>query len=101
MNEPSRHFSDDLLRGFAVGTASEGARLAIACHMDFCAACRAETATHEDALDALLAGPAPAVPSDLRARLMTAVESLPSPTPAPAVTATLPADLPPLPPALR
>lgn len=102
MNEPSRHFSDDLLRGFAVGTASEGARLAVACHMDFCAACRTETATHEGALDALLAEPAPATPSDLRARLMADVQSLPSPAPPPpqTIAATLPADLPQLPPAL-
>ena len=98
MNEPSRHFSDDLLRGFAVGTATEGARVAVACHMAFCAACREGTATHEATLDAL---PTPAAPSHLRARLMADLEALPAPPlPAPPPSVTLPSDLPQLPPAL-
>ena len=98
MNQPSRHFSDDLLRGFAVGAASEGARLAVACHLDFCAACREGTATHEATLDALLASQ-PSAP--LRARLMAELDELPAPPPMPApAVATLPADLPRLPPAL-
>jgi len=99
LNEPSSHFSDGLLRGFAVGTATEGARLAVACHMAFCAACREGTATHEATLDAL---PKPAAPPQLRARLMADLAALPAPAPVPAPppAVPLPADLAQLPPAL-
>lgn len=104
LNEPRRHFSDDLLRGFAVGSASEGARLAVACHMAFCSACREGTAAHEATLDALLESPADAEPAPaLRARLMADVDALPDvgapSTPGPPAPA-LAADLQQLPPPL-
>lgn len=107
LNEPRRHFSDDLLRGFAVGTASEGARLAVACHTAFCSPCREGTATHEATLDLLL-GPqtqGQPAPAPLRTRLMAELDALPvMPAPslpsAPRASVPLPADLPQLPPAL-
>ena len=102
VHQPSRHFSDDLLRGFAVGAASEGARLAVACHLDFCSACREGTAAHEATIDALLQSQASTPPAAMRARLMADLDALPVPAPAPAASPSvaLPADLPPLPPAL-
>ncbi len=107
MTEPRRHLSDDLLRGFAVGTASEGARLAIACHMALCRACQEGTATHEAALDSLLAArqPAHASPSHSRSRLLADLAALPdmpaqSAASALSPSAALPADMPQLPPAL-
>lgn len=105
LNEPRRHFSDDLLRGFAVGTASEGARLAIACHLAYCTVCREGAAAHEATLDALLGAPAAGPPrqaaaAPLRARLMAELEALPD-VPVPSTppgsgrhaSATLAADL--------
>ena len=102
MTGPLRHFPDDLLRGFAVGAASEGATLAVACHLALCPTCRDGAAAHESALDVLLrtsetAGEAP--PPALRDRLLS---DLPPPAPPPPARTPkpLPADMPALPPAL-
>jgi len=110
VTEPQRHFSDDLLRGFAVGTASEGARLAIACHTALCRVCLDEAATHEAALDSLLAPGKGTLErssatslSQSRARLLAELAELPAPpavSPVPQPPAALPADMPQLPPAL-
>jgi len=118
---PQRHFPDDLLRTYAVGAASEGAGLAVACHLAFCPECRGGAAAHEEILDALLrigqgsdddggeddGGAARpgigAEPAHVRERLMSTLALTPpdavraAPTRPPA---TLPRDMPPLPPAL-
>ena len=100
MTDPLRHFPDDLLRAHAVGAASEGASLAVACHLAFCPVCVKGVATHESVLEAL----ATAVPDDrpapaLRSRLLADL------TPQQPVAAKpgkkLPKDLPELPAALQ
>jgi putative transcriptional regulator len=104
VNEPLRHFSDDLLRSFAVGTATEGANLAVACHLALCPTCRDDAATHESTLDALLhSQPADAPPPALRERLLAglpASPAIPAPAPVARTPRPLPADMPALPPAL-
>jgi putative transcriptional regulator len=51
---PSHHFPADLLRAYAIGSASEGARLAVACHLAFCPACGSDASAHAEMMDALL-----------------------------------------------
>lgn len=101
MTEVLRHFSDDLLRGYAVGATSDGARLAVACHLEFCATCQRGAATHEAALDSLLhSSPvADSPPPQLRDRLLAGLTPQP-PAPAPRKPHPLPPDMPPLPAAL-
>jgi putative transcriptional regulator len=103
VTEPLRHFSDDLLRGFAVGAVSDGANLAVACHLALCPACRTGAATHESALSTLYqlrpAVTAEGPPADLRSKLLASLpaqQAAPEPRPPQA----LPADMPDLPPAL-
>src|SRR5262249_36645128 len=96
VTEPLRHFPDDLLRAHAVGAASEGANLAVACHLAFCHACVKGVAAHESVLDALVAagpndGPAPGLRNKLLAELPP---QLPA---APRTSKKLPKDLPELP----
>ena len=53
MTAPLRHLSDDLLRSHAIGAASEGAGLVVACHVALCPLCAVSAAGHESVLDAL------------------------------------------------
>jgi putative transcriptional regulator len=103
VTEPVRHFPEDLVRTHAVGAASQGASLAVACHLAYCAGCRRDAAAHEAMLDALLDGTLPAgeaPPERIRQRLLGG-DLPPRPQePRPLPTARLPEDLPPLPPAL-
>jgi putative transcriptional regulator len=101
VSEPLHHFPDDVLRSCAVGTASDGANLAVACHLTFCSTCRAETAAHETVLDALLRASAAALAPDRggRDRLLADLPPAP-PAPPPRPPAVLPRDMPQLPPPL-
>lgn len=53
MTAPNHHFPDDVLRGFAIGTSPEATRLAVACHLTFCPACRDGARDHEQILGEL------------------------------------------------
>jgi putative transcriptional regulator len=102
ISNPLHHFSEDLLRTYAVGSASDGASLAVACHLAFCPACRGNAADHEAVLDTLLraeARPGEGAGPDARERLLASLpaqEPAPGPRPPPA----LPKDMPELPAAL-
>jgi putative transcriptional regulator len=94
-----RHFPDDVVRGFAIGTASEGAQLAVACHLSFCGHCRDSAWTHELMLAALLqlslqSGMLP--PPAARDRLLASLPPLPPPVRRLSLPA-FPGDLPELP----
>jgi putative transcriptional regulator len=103
VTEPLRHFSDDLLRGFAVGAVSDGTNLAVACHLAFCPTCRTGAAAHESALDVLFqlrpAAAAEGPPADLRSKLLASLPAQ-NAAPAPHPPSPLPDDMPDLPPAL-
>jgi putative transcriptional regulator len=96
--KPTHHFPGDILRAYAIGSASEGARLSVACHLAFCASCGEETVAHGAVMDRLLeaaADPAVAPAAGARDRLLA---SLTAQAPAqPVVRAPLPRNLPPLP----
>jgi putative transcriptional regulator len=100
VTQPLRHFPDDLLRAHAVGAASEGATLAVACHLTFCPVCEKGVAAHESVLEALVAArpddrPSPALRNKLIADLP------PQPAAARKPAKKLPKDLPELPAPLR
>jgi putative transcriptional regulator len=97
--KPTHHFPGDILRAYAIGSASEGTRLSVACHLAFCAGCGEETVTHGAVMDRLLeaaaADPAGVPGAGARDRLLA---SLPPQAPAARVVrASLPRNLPPLP----
>lgn len=99
MSDLTRHFPDEVLRAYAIGSASEGANLAVACHSAFCLECQAAAAAHEAILGALAwtsAEPDLAAPRALRDRLLGDLPSQRPPPPARAPVA-LPKDLPALP----
>jgi putative transcriptional regulator len=95
---PSHHFPADVLRAYAIGSASDGARLAVACHLAFCPSCGGDTGDHARMMDTLLqaaADPAHPPGPGVRERLLA---SLPPQAPPPArPPLALPKDLPPLP----
>jgi putative transcriptional regulator len=96
--KPTHHFPGDVLRAYAIGAATEGTRLSVACHLAFCTACGEDTVAHGAVMERLLAAaadPALAPGVGARDRLLA---SLPAqPPPAPVVRAKLPRNLPPLP----
>jgi len=113
VTRPNHHFPDDVLRGFAIGTSSEATRLAVSCHLAFCATCQQGAADHEQVLGALgrllgdpwdqvPAGTPGALPADGaygRERLFEALPPRPQ-RPLPPPSSALPDDLPELPPVL-
>jgi putative transcriptional regulator len=52
---PRLHFADDLLLEHTVGAATEGAALAVACHLAICGACQEVAVDLERIGDALYA----------------------------------------------
>ena len=99
MTAPRHHFPDDVLRAHAVGTAPEATRLAVSCHLTFCAACRRDATEHESFLLAFGGKDGDSsgrVTSALRQRLLADLPAQPPPPPArPALV--LPKGLPDLP----
>jgi putative transcriptional regulator len=109
VNEPRHHFPDDVLRGFAVGSSPEATRLAVACHLAFCLACRDGARRHEEVLGQLgrlvaseadpatrrdAAGEAPAaLPAAARERMLAGLPPQVSRAEPPSVV-ELPSDLP-------
>jgi len=99
MTEPRHHFPDDVLRAYAVGVAPEATRLAVSCHLAFCAACRRDATEHESFLLAFGGQDGDGskrVTSTLRARLLADLPAQPA-APAPRAPLVLPKGLPELP----
>jgi putative transcriptional regulator len=97
---PQHHFPDDLLRSYAVGAASEGASLAVACHIALCPVCHGNAAEHERVLDALLdadAARAPAPNGELRDKLLASLPPQDRSPPSPRKPRALPDGMPELP----
>jgi putative transcriptional regulator len=100
---PRLHFADDLLLEHTVGAASEGATLAVACHLALCGVCR-DTAADLDRIGESLLAAQPASPRpEVLTRVLAHVDEGARP-PAPRRERGLPAVLegkvPPVPPAL-
>jgi putative transcriptional regulator len=83
-NEPRLHVPEDGIFQFAIGGSSEGAALAVACHLAFCARCRGEVGACEAVSSALLdeLSMAPVDPG-LRERLLSGLDEQPPPAPPP------------------
>ena len=97
MTAPLRHFPDDLLRAHAIGAASEGASLAVACHLAFCPICADAAAAHESVLASLAgASPEERPPRAVRDRLLADLPPQ-APAPPPRPPLVLPTDMPELP----
>jgi len=99
MTEPRHHFPDDVLRAYAVGTAPEATRLAVACHLAFCSACRRDATEHESFLLAFggkEADTSRRVTSAVRDRLLADLPTQAPPPPGPPAL-ELPRGLPELP----
>ena len=77
MNLPAQHLSDEAVAAFADGALTEGARARAARHVADCAECAHAVAVQREAVWALRAAPAPALPGDLLERL----RAVPSTTP--------------------
>lgn len=77
MNLPVQHLSDEAVAAFADGALTEGARARAARHVSECAECAHAVAVQREAVWALRAAPAPALPGDLLERL----RAVPSTTP--------------------
>src|SRR5215468_3025800 len=69
MNLPAQHLSDEAVAAFADGALTEGARARAARHVADCAECAHAVAVQREAVWALRAAPAPALPGDLLERL--------------------------------
>lgn len=84
MTEPRHHFPDDVLRAHAVGTAPEATRLAVSCHLAFCATCRRDATEHESFLLAFGGkdgGSARRLTSAVRERLLSDLPAQPTARP--------------------
>jgi anti-sigma factor RsiW len=77
MNLPVEHLSDEAVAAFADGALADGARARAARHVAECAECAHAVAVQREAVWALRAAPAPALPGDLLERL----RAVPSTTP--------------------
>jgi anti-sigma factor RsiW len=77
VNLPAQHLSDEAVAAFADGVLTEGARARAARHVAECAECAHAVAVQREAVWALRAAPAPALPGDLLERL----RAVPSTTP--------------------
>lgn len=77
MNLPAEHLSDEAVAAFADGALADGARARAARHVADCAECAHAVAVQREAVWALRAAPAPALPGDLLERL----RAVPSTTP--------------------
>jgi putative transcriptional regulator len=95
---PRRHFAEDLVLERTVGAGSDGAALAVACHLALCATCRSLGDDLERIGDTLLQarGASRPVP-ELRARLLAADLAPPLARPARRLPDALLGSLPPLP----
>jgi anti-sigma factor RsiW len=69
MNLPVEHLSDEAVAAFADGALADGARARAARHVAECAECAHAVAVQREAVWALRAAPAPALPGDLLERL--------------------------------
>ena len=96
MTEPRHHFPDDVLRAHAVGTAPEATRLAVSCHLAFCAPCRRDATEHESFLLAFGGREGDGASSAVRERLLADLPAQPPPAP-PRPPLELPRGLPELP----
>lgn len=77
MNLPAEHLSDEAVAAFADGALANGARARAARHVAECPECAHAVAVQREAVWALRAAPAPALPGDLLERL----RAVPSTTP--------------------
>jgi putative transcriptional regulator len=77
---PRNHFGEALILAHTVGAASDGAALAVACHLALCAVCRG-LARDLDRIGESLLEPLP-LPAGLRSKLL-AEAGAPAPAPAP------------------
>lgn len=77
MNLPVQHLSDEAVAAFADGALTDGARTRAARHVAECVECAHAVAVQREAVWALRAAPAPALPGDLLERL----RAVPSTTP--------------------
>jgi hypothetical protein len=77
MSLPAQHLSDEAVAAFADGALADGARGRAARHVAECAECAHAVAVQREAVWALRAAPAPALPGDLLERL----RAVPSTTP--------------------
>jgi anti-sigma factor RsiW len=77
MNLPHQHLSDEAIAAYVDGVLGSGARTRAARHVGECADCAAEVAVQREAVWALRAAPAPALPLGLLDRL----RELPTTTP--------------------
>lgn len=77
MNLPAQHLSDEAVAAFADGALGNGARARAARHVAECPECAHAVAVQREAVWALRAAPAPALPGDLLERL----RAVPSTTP--------------------
>jgi putative transcriptional regulator len=97
---PQSHFAVDLVLENTVGTASEGAGLAVACHLALCGVCRRLAADLERIGDSLLQAERRFAPRpELRARILADAGPQPPPTVS-ALPSALIGTLPPVPPPL-
>jgi putative transcriptional regulator len=95
---PRRHFGEDLVLEHTVGAASEGAALAVACHLTLCGLCRALAHDLERIGETLLETQGAGRPRpELRARLLAADLGPPPACAAGEVPAALLGSLAPLP----
>jgi anti-sigma factor RsiW len=69
VNLPVQHLSDEAVAAFADGALTDGARGRAARHVAECAECAHAVAVQREAVWALRAAPAPALPGDLLERL--------------------------------
>lgn len=77
MNLPAQHLSDEAVAAFADGALTDSARARAARHVAECSECAHAVAVQREAVWALRAAPAPALPGDLLERL----RAVPSTTP--------------------